>query len=124
MFNRKYYVYRLYVDMIQVDPEHPQWNPCNISDGTFYVGKGTGSRIDAHERECRAKLKRGNKAKLSHKDKVIMQLWDRGIEIKKEVIYRTDNEDEAFNGESQAITWYGLERLTNIAYPRRIRRLK
>jgi hypothetical protein len=106
-----YYVYRLYCDPFV-------YNPCNIPDGTFYVGKGSGNRYTAHEAETKAKLKRGNLAKLSHKNKVILQAWDRGAKIYVMIIPQPD-EATAFAVESEMITFYSLQRLTNVAYGRR-----
>lgn len=97
-----------------------------LAGRVFYVGKGTGNRVDAHEKETRAILKRGNAMLLSAKHKTILWIWDNGYQVGKSFPLRTDNEDEAFAVESALIKQYGLEYLTNETYghgPRAQRRL-
>jgi len=72
----------------------------------FYVGKGQGRRIYAHEQEAR----RGHKC---HKCWIIRKIWRDGGEIGKRYIFSTDNETEAFRFEARVIMAYGLENLAN-----------
>jgi len=95
---------------------------------TFYIGKGTEDRMYEHEKETRRLLKRSIKSKgaamaMSCKHKRILEIWDDGYEVGHEVVFRTDNEQEAYQVESRRIDHFGLERLTNETYgykPRRI----
>lgn len=83
---------------------------------TFYVGKGTKDRILAHEKETRRILKSGMFMRLKHKHKVIISIWDAGHDIYQVIVYRTDDEYDAYMHESRLITGYGLENLTNATY--------
>jgi len=89
---------------------------CYPNEKVFYVGKGTGRRVDAHERICRLILKKNKMTLLSHKDKVMIEIWDTGGEVLKKIVFRTDDEQEAFRIESMIIDHFGLERLTNETY--------
>jgi len=102
----RYYVYELI-------------NP--LTDRVFYVGKGTKDRVSSHEKETRAILKSGRMMRLHHKHKVILEIWDAGQEVRQNIVWRTDDEEEAFQVESRHINWYGLERLTNETYGKRPR---
>lgn len=62
----------------------------------FYVGKGIGNRIGFHENEAR-------KDHDCHKCRVIRKIWRSGGEVGREIIFRTDNEDEAYRIEAITI---------------------
>lgn len=88
----RWYVYEL------VDPR---------TDVVFYVGKGTGDRINDHEREAR----RGVCSKKTNKiNKIIAQKLEI---IKRKVAYFCD-EQVAYDFETEVIARYGLENLTNV----------
>jgi hypothetical protein len=72
----------------------------------FYVGKGKDFRIDDHEKEAR----RGCNCR---KCNVIRMIWSLGKEIRKFVIFTTDDEEEAYNHEIEIIRRIGLNNLTN-----------
>lgn len=86
---------------------------------TFYVGKGTKDRVLTYEKETRSILKSGRKMKLKHKHKVIIEIWDAGYDVIQQIVYRTDDEQEAYEIESRAIDEIGLEHLTNSTYGHR-----
>lgn len=107
----RYYVYRLrYPDSLDFGKN---------AGKPFYIGKGTGERLLAHERETRAILKSGQKMRLKHKHKVIIQIWDLGHDPIQDVVFRSDDEEEAYQVESGYIDDIGLEHLTNATYGRR-----
>lgn len=77
-------------------------------DGSvFYVGKGTGNRIDDHEKEAR-------KGVQSHKCNVIRQVWSEGGEIIKQKVAFHNKEEDAFELEILLISFFGRENLTNL----------
>lgn len=80
----------------------------------FYEGKGKGDRSAEHEQEARRFL--DHPMRLKHKHKVIIEIWDAGLQVEREVIFRTDNECEAYQVEAARILEIGLERLTNEQY--------
>ncbi len=77
-------------------------------DGTvFYVGKGTGDRISAHEYEAK-------KDGQSRKCDLIRQIWANGGKVTKEKVYETHVEQDAFIYEWALINLiYGYEHLAN-----------
>lgn len=111
----RYYVYRLHYP-----DDHHAFGL--LAGRVFYVGKGTRDRVLAHERETRAILKSGRLMLLKHKHKTIIGIWDAGYDVVQEIIFRTDDEDEAFAVESAEIDRIGLAHLTNATYGRRPRR--
>lgn len=77
-------------------------------DGTpFYVGKGQRRRLYDHEREARL----GHHC---HKCHTIRAIWREGGEVVKHIVFRTDNEHEAFAIERTLIAEYGRNILTNL----------
>ncbi len=72
----------------------------------FYVGKGSGNRIDDHEREARA----GHNC---HKCNIIRKIWHEGGQVQRSFALRTDDEQEAFDCERQMIAFYGRDALAN-----------
>lgn len=87
-----------------------------MSGKVLYVGKGTQDRILAHEKETRRILKSGRMMELSHKNKVILGIWDAGMDVHQVIVYRTDDEYDAYMFESDLIRRIGLENLTNSTY--------
>lgn len=92
----KWYVYEL------IDPR----------DGlVFYVGKGSGSRINGHENEARKST-----GVCSEKVNRIKEIWEYGAEIERRHIAWFWDEQEAYDFEAERVAEYTLEALTNI-YP-------
>lgn len=74
-------------------------------DGTvFYVGKGQGKRIEAHEREAR-------QGKKSHKCNTIRKIWTNGDQVLRTVLGYFEMECDAFQYEIALI--FFLDGLTN-----------
>lgn len=91
----KWYVYEL------VDPRDGE---------AFYVGKGCGSRIDAHEREARSA---GDIC--SEKISKIKDIWAAEENVVKRHVAFFNQEQDAYDYEAERVAGYGLELLTNIA---------
>lgn len=87
-----FYVYQL------IDPRNNQ---------VFYVGKGKGNRIDQHESEAL-------KGVYSAKCKLIREIQSLGLNIKKQKVFHSGDEDEAYQFEADMIANIGLENLTNV----------
>lgn len=80
-------------------------------DGTvFYVGKGTGNRIDHHEKEAH----RGHACK---KCQTIRLIWATGEQVVKTKVREHLTEDEALDLEAKTIDMLGPWNLTNGDYP-------
>lgn len=104
----RYYVYEL---------RYPQEDVFGWMSGkVFYIGKGTRERVLAHEKETRRILKSGRMMNLKHKHKVIIEIWDAGYDVHQVIVYRTDDEYDAYMFESDLIKRVGLERLTNSTF--------
>lgn len=91
MAARQYYVYTL------ADPR---------DNKPFYVGKGKGNRIDAHEKEA---LAGSNHPKC----KLIREIREAGLEIIKTIVKWFANEDAAYKYEKRLIKKIGRHNLTN-----------
>jgi hypothetical protein len=77
-------------------------------DGSaFYIGKGKGNRIRAHEREAK-------KGIASSKCERIREIWAAGLEVTKEYLKHFDDEQAAYNYEARAVAKLRSQ-LTNIA---------
>jgi hypothetical protein len=88
----RFYVYEL------IDPR----------DGlAFYVGKGQRDRLLAHEGEAR-------KGVCSEKCLRIRDIWDAGLEVRREVVAHFRDEQAAYDYEAERVEFYGLDALTNI----------
>lgn len=87
-----FYVYQL------IDPRNGK---------PFYVGKGRGKRIDAHELQAR----NGTKSRKCFR---IREIWDEKLTITKEIVKQFENETEAYQYEYNLIEQYGLANLTNV----------
>jgi len=75
----------------------------------FYVGKGTGDRIDDHERQAKNGIK-------SHKCSVIRKIWKEGGQVLQQKVAMFDTEEEAYQFEIHLIAFFGgKENLTNKA---------
>lgn len=72
----------------------------------FYIGKGKGKRIDAHERQARMGVS-------SPKCERIKDIWAAGLEVEKEKIQFFICEKEAFQFEIERIHEIGRDNLTN-----------
>lgn len=88
----RWYVYRL------VDPR---------SGKPFYVGKGSGNRIDAHEQETL-------KGVCHPKCLVIKDIWSKNLQIIKEKVAYFWNEQDAYDYEYDLMHEIGFENLTNV----------
>ena len=89
---KQYYVYQL------IDPR---------TNKPFYIGKGKGKRIDAHEKEARSNI-------ISPKCNMIREIESSGLKIIKEIIKYFDKENTAYNYEKKLIKKIGLDNLTNL----------
>lgn len=87
-----YYVYAL------IDPRNNK---------PFYIGKGKGSRIDAHEKEAA-------KGVYSRKCKRIREIQDDGESVVKLKLSHHKQEQDAYDAEAQEIERIGLDNLTNV----------
>ena len=72
----------------------------------FYIGKGTGDRIEHHEREAKG-------GHLCHKCKVIRKIWQAGGQVGRAIVFTTDDERAALDYEAALIAQYGVDNLTN-----------
>jgi hypothetical protein len=88
----KWYVYEL------IDPR---------LDKPFYVGKGTGNRIDHHEKEA-------EKGVCSRKCNLIRELHKNNLVVGKKKIAFFNDEEEAYAFEESHIASIGLKNLTNV----------
>jgi len=89
---KQYYVYQL------IDPRNNK---------PFYIGKGSGKRIDAHEKEARYNV-------ISPKCKMIREIESFGLQIGKEIVKYFVQESSAYNYEKRLIKKIGLDNLTNL----------
>jgi hypothetical protein len=89
----KYYVYEL------IDPR---------DDSVFYVGKGTGDRLDQHEKETA-------KGVSSKKCNKIRSIESAGFKIRKRKVASFFDEHDAYAFEAAKIVEYGKASLTNVA---------
>lgn len=88
----QWYVYEL------IDPR---------TDTVFYVGKGKGNRIHAHELDAK-------KGICSKKTNKINSIWRDGYEVHKRKVAIFWDEGAAYDHETDVIECYGLDNLTNI----------
>lgn len=90
---KPYYVYEL------IDPR---------TNLPFYIGKGTGNRINHHEKEARQGV--------AHpKCEVINDIKANGLEVVKNIIKYFVDEEDAYKFERKHIDKIGLDKLTNLA---------
>lgn len=80
--------------------------PESMGGAVFYVGKGKGDRIDAHESQARIGVQ-------SAKCDAIREIWANGEEIVKRKIREKLTDQEALDLERERILFYGIENLTN-----------
>lgn len=73
----------------------------------FYIGKGKGDRISAHEKEAR-------KGAYSRKCARIREIWNDGHQVIRLVLSRHDDEVEAYEAEAEEVSRIGLDNLTNV----------
>jgi uncharacterized ParB-like nuclease family protein len=62
----------------------------------FYVGKGSGNRVHAHEKEAR-------KGCNCYKCNVIRKIWADGNQVIRNIIFQTTKEEEAYQEEARLI---------------------
>ena len=73
----------------------------------FYVGKGQGARVFAHDNEARL----GHKC---HKCNVIRKIWRNGGEYQRYIVFTTDVERDAHDYEKELIAQFGRDSLCNL----------
>jgi len=94
-----YYVYVLaYPDDYYYD---------DLRGTVFYIGKGSGKRIDAHEAEAKTGCR-------CEKCRTIRDIWMNGGQVQRTILYRTNDNDDALTYEKQCIVRYQGPYLTNI----------
>jgi LEM3-like protein len=100
---KKYYVYTL---------AYPE----EMGAAIFYVGKGTGKRMLVHEiYAARSDDNIREYYRNTEKCRVIREIWANGGQVKREIVFETDDEFEAFAYEWALIHMVHRERgLTNI----------
>lgn len=76
---------------------------------TFYVGKGKGNRVAAHEKEA-AKANRVCSKKISK----IKDIWSAGLFVERRINAFFWDEQSAYDHETDVIDAYSLENLTNV----------
>jgi hypothetical protein len=82
-------------------------------DGTvFYVGKGSGRRIERHERDAKYGY-------IGKTNDVIRAIWARGGQVQKLILYETPDEEDALAYELSCIMHYHSPYLTNVLKKRR-----
>jgi hypothetical protein len=81
--------------------------PVSMGGAIFYVGKGTGNRIYAHEWDAKTSWDGSEKAQ------AIRRIWDKGEEVVKSIVFRSDDSKEAREYEQRLIAEIGFESLTN-----------
>lgn len=95
----KFYVYTL---------AYPVTVP--FARAVFYVGKGQGKRVKAHETEAKSLCG-------CRKCEVIRHIWGVGAQVLREIIYETDDESEALRVEQEAINGtYASPYLVNLQH--------
>lgn len=72
----------------------------------FYVGKGTGKRIDCHEYEAKS-------GGTSEKCVIIRDIWTQGRQVLKKKLYRNLSEEDALAIESILIHLFDRANLAN-----------
>lgn len=80
--------------------------PKSMGGAIFYVGKGTGNRINHHETEAR-------KGVQSRKCNTIREIWAAGEQVVKEKDAFFEDADSAYLREIELIAFYGRKNLTN-----------
>ncbi len=96
---KKYYVYTL---------AYPD-------DIVFYVGKGQDDRIDRHEHDaCRSDEAIKSRYLNLEKCQVIRTIWEQGKQVKKNIVFETDIELDAYIYEWVLINMVYADQLVNI----------
>ena len=82
-----------------------------LAGTVFYVGKGTGNRIDFHEEAASGKHYDANQQKCA----IIREIQAQGKQVVKRKVYETDVEQDAYLYEWILVHLiYGAENLTNM----------
>lgn len=76
-------------------------------ESVFYVGKGTGRRIEDHEAQARRGMQ-------SYKCSVIRKIWRAGGEVLRAIVFTTDSEAAAHDEERRVIAELGRDTLCNL----------
>lgn len=75
----------------------------------FYVGKGSGTRLFAHEKEAKTGCE-------CHKCGIIRSIWQSGKTVQKRIVFETFDASEALENERYLITQYRGPKLTNVMF--------
>lgn len=90
-----------------------RWYVYELADSrdgaVFYVGKGTGNRVDQHEKDAAAWTQ-----VCSKKLNKIRDIWSAGGHVVKTIKAFFWDEQAAYDHETEVISAYGLETLTNV----------
>jgi hypothetical protein len=88
-----------------------RWYVYELVDGrsgdVFYVGKGTGDRMHAHEKQA-------PKTPHSKKSARILSIQSSGSSVVKRQVACFWDEQAAYDFETDHIEWFGLQNLTNV----------
>ena len=79
----------------------------DVNGDVFYIGKGKGYRVNNH-------LKPSNLKSNSHKNNKIKTVLKQQGFVKRDILAYFDSESSAYAFEESLISYYGLERLTNV----------
>lgn len=79
---------------------------CRPDGRPFYVGKGQGGRVDAHEWAAQHGYK-------GRRFSIIRKIWRQGGQVFKMKVFTTENEWEAYDMEQRIIAAIGREHLSN-----------
>jgi len=106
-----FYVYEL-VDPRKEKEYNPAGDPSKVSR-VFYVGKGQGTRYQDHLQDAQRWNDNGRKG-ASKKNAKIMKILMNKMKFSVNIVFKTENEEEAFEKERELISFYGRDNLVNL----------
>lgn len=89
--------------------------PVDMGGAIFYAGKGTGTRMFAHEMEARGGCQ-------CAKCDIIRSIWTSGKTAQKSIVFETFVEAEAYQHESELITKYAATLTNVLGIPEEVRK--